>query len=196
MHALCVGLCVCPQVPLQIERPSPGRRKLHRGSIHTAAALSPAQGGMHTHTHTHTRTHTHTHTHIQSDISLVNAGSRVLLLLTTSPSATNKSVFFLLDDKWSLHRLRPNDEAPWLFYGVASATAARSLWWLMLWGLCACVSSLACAWVCVTSFSFHVFYGTLRGSEREGHGEKKGVISGRLSSSLCLVSLHQSKWIL
>lgn len=48
MNCLCtfIRVCACAaiQVPLQVERSSPGGRELHRGSLHAAASLSSAQG--------------------------------------------------------------------------------------------------------------------------------------------------------
>lgn len=109
--------------------------KLHRGSVHTAAPLSPAQGGA------------NTHTRIWRHISLFNAGPSVLFFLITC----HKWDSFALADKRLLRRWPPNDEAPSLVYGIASSTAATSLWWLMPCTCPVCEDVRVWVWVCLTS---------------------------------------------
>lgn len=163
----CVFVHVCAQVPLQVERPSLGGWKLHRGSIHTSAPLSPAQG------------RTHTHMQIQRGILSFNAGFSVFLCLIATLPAMSGTVFLLVD-KWLLRRCPPNDEAPRLVYGMASATTAGSLYWLMQWA-CVCV----CACMCLGVFDLFCLFISFMG-HLQAHRERqsKGSISGFLSPPL------------
>lgn len=120
------------------------------------------------------------HARIWRHISLLNAGPGVLFFLIT---CHNWDSFALADKR----RWPPNDEAPSLVYGIASSTAATSLWWLMLCTCPVCV----CVWGCAC-MSLRLFDLLCRFNSFIRHMN----LSISCSSSPLCVSLHQSSWTL
>lgn len=118
---VCVCVCVLAQVPLQVEGSSPGGWELHRGGLHPAASLSPAEGETQTDPHMQ---NTHIHTHIYSCIKrwfIIQHRCHCLLPNEVYPPWQRPFFFFFFapfHNKWPQCPRPPADWAPGWLDGV------------------------------------------------------------------------------